>query len=248
MLSGRAAKLKRRAQLTARGVSDTSLKEELTASFGLPGVPFFVGVSADCLAGGAGPLPGGLELLHVAGELAACGVVLAYHINACLPGGADTDAGRCHALAHGWAAPQQALAIAGHPPGCSKRCNLAVSVHRGGEPVGLLALHLDLESARFCVVQAIHVVPLLRGLLLPARMWERARVCVAELVRDMRRPVRVVRFGLTLACGQSQQGAHFWIDRMGWDGTDHARQAAKEWVQGGQWKSGVYELWYDLVV
>ena len=47
MLAGRAAKLKRRAQLTARGVCDTSLKEELTASFGLPGVPFFVGVSAD---------------------------------------------------------------------------------------------------------------------------------------------------------------------------------------------------------
>ena len=71
MLAGRAAKLKRRAQLTARGVSDADMKEELTSSFGLPGMPFFVGVSVDCLAGGAGPLPGGLELLHVAGELGA---------------------------------------------------------------------------------------------------------------------------------------------------------------------------------
>ena len=32
MLAGRAAKLKRRAQLTARGVSDADLKEELTSS------------------------------------------------------------------------------------------------------------------------------------------------------------------------------------------------------------------------
>ena len=100
MLAGRAAKLKRRAQLTARGVSDADMKEELTSSFGLPGVPFFVGVSVDCLAGGAGPLPGGLELLHVVGELAACEVVLAYHTHACRHRGADTDAGRCHALAH----------------------------------------------------------------------------------------------------------------------------------------------------
>ena len=59
MLAGRAAKLKRRAQLTARGVSDTDLKEELTSSFGLPGVPFLLAslltasqvVPARCQAG-----------------------------------------------------------------------------------------------------------------------------------------------------------------------------------------------------
>ena len=87
MLAGRAAKLKRRAQLAARGVSYEGMQEELTTSIGLPGVPFVVGISAGCLVGSSGPLPGELVLQHVAGELAACEAVLAYHTHACRHGG-----------------------------------------------------------------------------------------------------------------------------------------------------------------
>ena len=44
---------------------------------------------------------------------------------------------------------------------------------------------------------------------------------------------------------QSQQGAYFWIHRMGWDGTVlvEARQAADAWRNGQKWKVGEYELW-----
>ena len=40
ILSGRAAKLKRRAELKARGLQDEEVLESMTSSFGQPGLPF----------------------------------------------------------------------------------------------------------------------------------------------------------------------------------------------------------------
>ena len=109
----------------------------------------------------------------------------------------------------------------------------------------MLAMSLD-KSALSCSVQAIHVALRVRGLQLPLHMWEKAKARVAEIARG--KHVRIVRFSLVLACCQSQQGAHFWIHRMGWDGTEQAKQAAKELEKGVKWKPGEYELWYTLFV
>ena len=71
--------------------------------------------------------------------------------------------------------------------------------------------------------------------------------CVAEQARAQRRAS--VRFTLAAPCCQSQQGAHFWITRMGWDGTEDAKRAAEEWAEPGKkWKPGTYEMWYTLSV
>ena len=66
VLAGRAAKLKRRAQLAARGVVDGGIIDELTASVGLPGVPFYVNAEAICSTGELPPLPTDVVLLRAA--------------------------------------------------------------------------------------------------------------------------------------------------------------------------------------
>ena len=75
-------------------------------------------------------------------------------------------------------------------------------------------------------------------------MWERAQACVVEKARAKR--TALVRFSLELPCCQSQQGAHFWMRRMGWDGTEDARKAAEAWGRGEKWGPGTYGLWYDM--
>ena len=244
VLAGRAAQLKGRKQLVSRGVEDEGMLAELTASVGLPDVPFYVDTNATGSTGKLPPLPTDVALQLVEGEYAACGMVRAYHEHACC-GKPNAKEGRDHALARGWTAPQQAFALAGHHPRETRKCNLAVCMHHRDELVGMLAMSLD-KSARSCSVQAIHVALRVRGLQLPLHMWEKAKARVAEIARG--KHVRIVRFSLVLACCQSQQGAHFWIHRMGWDGTEQAKQAAKEWEKGVKWKPGEYELWYTLFV
>ena len=238
VLSGRAAKLKRRADLVSRGVDDEEVLDELTAAIGLPGQVFYVNGSK----GKKLPqLPDNMQVRVSLGEHDACAANRAYHAFVCL-GKPDTAAGRDHALAHGWAAPQQAFALQGRHPGSVRQCNISIGIHCLGEPVCMLAMSLD-SSARACMVQAIHVVPKQRGpMQLPAHLWAKALESVVETARG--KGSRSVRFSLEMACCQSQQGAHFWICRMGWDGTEHARQAAREWGQGVKWKPGTYELWH----
>ena len=77
-------------------------------------------------------------------------------------------------------------------------------------------------------------------------MWERACARVAVEARAKRSPS--VRFSLELPTCQSQQGAHFWMHRMGWDGTPDARKAAAAWGQNERWGPGTYELWYTMKV
>ena len=98
------------------------------------------------------------------------------------------------------------------------------------------------------MVQAIHVTPCCRGpgMQLPRRMWARAKECVVEKARA--KGSRSVRFSLELPCCQSQQGPHFWIRRMGWDGTPEAREAADAWERGDSWKPDAYILWYEMAV
>jgi hypothetical protein len=244
VLGGRAAKVKRREQLLKRGIEDEDTLTELTAAVGMPGVPFYVDRQSVGCSGNFPSLPTDVTLRLVEGEHAACDAVLAYHGHVC-HGTPNTTQGREHALARGWAAPQQAFALAGRHASETRKCNLAVFMHHGEELVGMLAMSLD-ASARSCSVQAIHVALRVRGMQLPLLMWEKAKVRVAEIASD--KHVRMVRFSLVLPCCQSQQGAHFWINRMGWDGTEQARLAAEEWVQGVKWKPGEYVLWYALVV
>ena len=107
VLSGRAAKLKRRADLVSRGVDDEEVLDELTAAIGLPGQVFYVNGSK----GKKLPqLPDNMQVRVSLGEHDACAANRAYHAFVCL-GKPDTAAGRDHALAHGWAAPQQAFAL-----------------------------------------------------------------------------------------------------------------------------------------
>ena len=114
-LGGGAAKVKRRSQLLARGVTDPTILDELTKSVGLPGVPFDVNV-ASRYGNSIPQLPDAYKVQQVTGEQDACAVLLAYHERTC-DGRPDTVAGRDYALARGWAGPQQALALAGHHPG-----------------------------------------------------------------------------------------------------------------------------------
>jgi hypothetical protein len=251
VLGGRAAKLKRRSQLVARGVEDEGMLDEMTTSVGLAGVPFVVNVdfSGDTSLPSLPlpSLPAEYVVHQVTGERWACDALLAYHKHTC-DDSSDTNAGRDYALARGWAAPQQALALAGHHPGSSThRCTVLISIHHRDAPVAVLAMSLT-ANARSCTVQAIHVSPQQRGLQLPAHMWDTAKECVALIARRAARPVRLVKFTLAMACCQSQQGAHFWIQRMKWDGTEEAKEAALAWNTGKKWKPGTYELWYDMPV
>ena len=224
-LSGNAAKKKRRSVLLARGVTDADMLDEMTASVGLPGVPFVVGASLPTLP----TLPAGYEVQQVTGEQEACAALLTYHRCIC-NGRPDTKDGRDYALARGWAAPQQALALKGHhPESPSHRCNLLISIHHQDVPVAVLAMSLTAD-ARHCSVQAVHTPPRQRGLQLPALMWHKAKECVACIARS--RSARKVKFTLALACCQSQQGAHFWIHRMGWDGTPEATRQRRHGTKG----------------
>ena len=240
VLAGRAAKLKRRATLVARGVDDEDILDDLVAAIGLPGQIYYVNGSN----GSKLPkLPGNMQARVMLGECDARAASLGYHAHMCL-GRPGDKAGRDHALAKGWAAPQQAFALAGKHPGSQQICNVCICIDEGSEPVGILAMALD-RSGRRCTVQAIHVEPRVRGpMQLPAHLWEKALESVAEAARG--KQSHSVRFSLEMACCQSQQGAHFWICRMGWDGTKDARNAAQEWGKGVKWGPGQYQLWYEL--
>ena len=125
-------------------------------------------------------------------------------------------------------------------------CNLCVCIHGGEGVVGILAASVH-SSIRSVSVQAIHVTPDQRGpLQLPAHMWRRACQYVEHNARE--KGVKRVRFTLEMPCCQSQQGAFFWIHRMGWDGTPEAREAARAWRTGMKWQNADYDLWYELEV
>ena len=115
-----------------------------------------------------------------------------------------------------------------------------------GLVLGVLAMSLD-QACRQCIVQTIHVSPAMRGpLQLPKRMWQYALHAVTEAATAVRS--KEVRFVLETACCQSQQGAHFWIMRMGWDGSEDAMRAATAWGKGSKWNVGHYSMWYILRV
>ena len=248
ILSGNAAKLARRAQLVARDTPE-ELLDELTAAVGLAGHPFYHGgLHGGQLHHGDNStlkeLPDAFTMDVAHGD-AACAALRTYHTHVC-NGAPETKVGREAALKRGWTGPQQSLALAGHHQASTRMCNLAITVHGAGEPVAILAMSLS-ANAHDCSVQAIHAAPKVRGLRVPEPMWTRAKTVVAERARAQSRRVSV-RFSLELPCCQSQQGANFWITRMGWDGTPHAKEAADAWGRGIKWESGTYELWYKLEV
>ena len=71
-LAGRAAKLKRRANLVARGVDDEEMLDEMTAAIGLPGQPFYVnGIKGKKVA----KLPGDMQVRVSLAERDACAAI-----------------------------------------------------------------------------------------------------------------------------------------------------------------------------
>ena len=257
-LTGRAAQLVRRAQVSGRSDGATpDVVNELVQGVGQAGQIFYVQRAAK--VGRPAPPPPPPQLLHdeltvvvVRGQVEACARVLEYHTHMC-NGAPGSMVGRDAALARGWTGVQQAFAIAGfHAPGSRgtpKVCNLVVCVEKGGFMVGVLAISLH-SGLRMATVQAIHVVPAMRGPYeLPPKMWRAGCEWVASMARASAVSVRKVRFSLELPCCQSQQGAYFWIVRMGWTGNDAAKRAANEWGLGNRmWSVGSYVLTYTLDV
>lgn len=257
MVDGQAAKLVRRARLRERGDLEDFDIDLAAAAVGLPGQPFHLRFGTKVSLAAMTALPTDLTLIVTWGSEEAHDVLLTYHALMCR-GEPDTKDGKEHALhCMGWKAPQQRNATDGRPAGRDERAtNLVVAVLRtcptsGAEHmVGCLALAQGADL-RKCSVHLIHVVPQLRGpLQLPFRMWERAKSAIHAHVANgpSRSRVRSVRFTLALASCQSQQGAHFWIHRMGWSGTADAVKAANAWGQGERWKVGTYELSYIMQV
>ena len=75
VLAGRAAKLKRRADLVSRGVDDEKILDDLVAAVGLPGQIFYVnGSNSDKLP----KLPGNMQVRVSLGERDACAASLAF--------------------------------------------------------------------------------------------------------------------------------------------------------------------------
>jgi hypothetical protein len=191
------------------------------------------------------PLPEGAQVLVLTGP-EAVHALRAYDAHACR-GSPDVSAGPEAGVVRGWAAPQQHLALEGTPIGSRKVCNAVVLVRISGEPAGVLSMHLDPAHARSCVVQAIHVMLSWRGPFeLSRHLWQQARTWVTETARA--KGCSHVRFSLETSCGQSQQACHFWIGRMGWDGTQDAKRAARGYSSGVVQKVqvGVYECFFDL--
>ena len=241
VLHGRAAKLSRAAHLRARGHMG-ELLDDLVAAVGLPGQQFVVG---SCSLP-ARAVPDDLKVFVDEGEADACARLAAYHLQLC-GGKPETQVGREAGLAVGWAAPAQRLAVEGKTSALGRKCNMVVSVVCDSECFGILALGLQL-GRRKCVVQTLHVLPRYRGpMQLPGLMWEKAKEVVAERART--EGVFTVEFTLELPCCQSRQGAAFWIGRMGWDGTEDARRAAREYTQAEHRPSvGEYIMWKTLRV
>ena len=75
-LAGQAAKLKRRANLAARGVHDEEQLDELTAGVGLPGQAFYVN---DSKGNKVPELPSNMQIRVSLGERDACAAVRTYH-------------------------------------------------------------------------------------------------------------------------------------------------------------------------
>ena len=236
-LSGRAAELKRKAALTARGV-DEQEAETSARAMASSGIYYSNGA-----AGELAPLPNGYSLETYDGTTAR-DALSAYHTLLCNHAPADV-AGREAALAEGWAAPQQRVALDGGIG--DQHCNLVVVARNSsGHRIGMIALSLA-PDARRCSVLAIHVRDFARGTRrIPEHLWKAAKAAVDAEASGRKRPPARVRFSLELACCQSQQGAHFWINRMGWDGTEQARRAAQQWSSGVKSEVGEYVLWFDL--
>ena len=175
-LDGRAAKLKRGAQLRAREHDEELINEELEG-VGNRALPFVVG---DGAAGPLGELPSDFSL-RVAHEEAARAMLIEYHTTCC-KGAPKTQAGRDHALLRGWAAPQQAYALCGRNNPGGPLCNLAVMAVDERGPVGLMAAAYHGSG---CVVQAVHVALRVRG---PARLPEHLWARTKQALRDMPAP------------------------------------------------------------
>ena len=240
--------LKRKADLLRRDpLLPSEILDELVAAVGRPGQIYLTNGKPrhdwplPLLPEGAQVLvPTGPEAVHA---------LLAYHDHACRAT-LDVSAGPEAGVIRGWAAPQQHLALEGTPIGSSKVCNAVVWVRISGEPAGVLSMHLDPAHSRSCVVQAIHVMPSWRGPFeLSRHLWQQARTWVSETARA--KGSSHVRFSLETSCGQSQQACHFWMSRMGWEGSADATRACGEYSDSSgvkKWRVGEYLCFFHLQV
>ena len=99
-------------------------------------------------------------------------------------------------------------------------------------------------------MQTIHVVPKCRG---PAQlsrlMWDRA-LREVEAAARADNVAKVVKFTTLSPDCQAPQGANFWINKMGWGGTDAAKKAAHEHsnklMTSKKAMRDPANMWYDL--
>jgi len=241
--------LKRKAELLRRDPNlDSETIHDLVAAVGKPGQIFYPKRKArhECPLP---QLPEGSHMSVVTGSHACAAVLRAYHEHACSGSPPRIPAGPEAGSLIGWSAPQQHLASEGTPVGSRMVCNVVVSVSVQAELVGLLAMHLD-DAVRSCVVQAIHVMPSFRGpWQFSTHMWVQARTWVSRVARV--KPSMRVRFSLETACSQSQQACHFWIHRMGWEGSADAMRACGEYGDSSgvkKWRVGEYLCFFNLQV
>ena len=239
--------LKRTAELLRRDPNlDSETLHDLVAAVGKPGQLFYPNrtLRHECPLP---QLPEGTHMSVVTGSDACAAMLRAYHEHACSGSPPRIPAGPEAGSLIGWSAPQQHLASEGTPVGSRKVCNVVVSVSVLAELVGLLAMHLD-DAVRSCVVQAIHVMPSFRGpWQFSTHMWVHARTWVSGVARV--KPSMRVRFSLETACSQSQQACHFWISRMGWEGSADATRACGEYSDSSgvkKWRVGEYLCFFDL--
>ena len=181
-------------------------------------------------------LPAEFSMLSFVGEAPSLAALQTYDV--CMAVAAATPE-------NGWSPVQQALAVNGRTVSSGMVCNLCVRVQHAGVPVGILTMA---HKGRRCMVQAIHVIPCRRGhpYVLAERMWHEAR----ELVRvaASQQGISKVTFSVESSCGQSQQAAHFWITRMGWEGSMESCRAAMEWQAASStpWSVGEYVMTYIM--
>ena len=238
---GAAAKSCRRKKLQGRAVEGSDIETQLV-NVGAAGVPYATtaGVLPPLM-----PFPEDLFTMEVCeGEETCLRSIREYHRVRC-EDQPVTEIGRSVADDQGWGGQLQRLAADGCATGSHSVCNTLVIVHERctGEAVGLLAMCF---TSRGCLVQAIHVVPRLRGpLRLPEQLWRTARAKIACEAREQQRCS--YRVTAETACNQAPAAAVFWIYRgCGWEGSADAAKAAASWMCGDHSSSSIVPGQYQL--
>lgn len=121
---------------------------------------------------------------------------------------------------------------------------VCISAAGSSQPLGICAVAV---GRRGCTLHVMHVLPHARGCgRLAERMWRRMCELLRERTVGERESTRVVR--LAVECGFAAKTAHFYMRRLGWQGSDDSQRAAAVWETGRSTNASVgeFEMWYQL--